>query len=164
MLTVTSVAAQSVTAPKSTVYLALDYSGERWQNSTYWTGADWARVGKDWQHPGTGAPSVRRFAIPEDGKITISGRVSKTKSPILVPRFVARNQIQVTEPGGKIGALGSTLMRQLRAGHKTVTLTDAELRTLAAWIDLNAVFYGSCDLADNAKELRGEPIAMPEIQ
>ena len=89
---------------------------------------------------------------------------SLTKSPSLVPRVPARNQIQVTEPGGKIGALGSTLMRQLRAGHKDVKLTDTELRALAAWIDLNAVFYGSCDPADNAKELAGEPIPMPEIQ
>ena len=97
------------------------------------------------------------------GAFTIS-YASLTKSPSLVPRFPARNQIQVTEPGGKIGALGSTLMRQLRAGHKDVKLTDTELRALAAWIDLNAVFYGSCDPADNAKELTGEPIPMPEIQ
>ena len=114
-------------------------------------------------HGGEKTEKGVNLTAAKSGAFTAS-YVSLTKSPILVPRFVARNQIQVTEPGGKIGALGSTLMRQLRAGHKTVTLTDAELRTLAAWIDLNAVFYGSCDLADNAKELRGEPIAMPEIQ
>jgi hypothetical protein len=90
--------------------------------------------------------------------------VALTKSAALVPRFPARNQIQITEPGGKNGALGSALIRLLRAGHKGVKLKDEELRTLIAWIDLNAVFYGSCDPADNAKEQRGEPIAMPAIQ
>ena len=82
----------------------------------------------------------------------------------LVPRFAARNQIQSTPPGGKHGALGSRLMRMLRQRHEGVTLSDEELRTLAAWIDCNAVFYGSYDAADNAKELRGERIAMPRIQ
>lgn len=90
--------------------------------------------------------------------------VALTKSAALVPRFPARNQIQITEPGGKNSALGSALIRQLRAGHKGVKLKDDELRTLIAWIDLNAVFYGSCDAADNAREQRGEPIAMPAIQ
>ncbi len=90
--------------------------------------------------------------------------VALTQSSSRVPRFPARNQIQVTEPGGRIGALGSTLMRLLRSGHKDVTLTDTELRTLGAWLDLNAVFYGSCNPADNARELKGEAIAMPAIQ
>jgi hypothetical protein len=81
-----------------------------------------------------------------------------------VPRFPKRNQIQITEPGGRIGALGSDLMRLLRKGHEQVKLTDTELRTLAAWIDLNAVFYGSYDPNDNKKEIKGLEIAMPAIQ
>ncbi len=84
--------------------------------------------------------------------------------PRLVPRFPARNQIQTTPPGGKFGALGSRLMRILRQGHQGASPSDEELRTLAAWIDCNAVFYGSYDSQDNKKELRGEIIAMPTIQ
>ena len=82
----------------------------------------------------------------------------------LVPRFPARNQIQTTPPGGKFGALGSRLMQILRDGHEGAVLSDQELRTLAAWIDCNAVFYGSYDRAENEKELRGETIGMPAIQ
>ena len=114
-------------------------------------------------HGGEKPEKGMNLTSSKSGGFTVS-YASLTKSPALVPRFPQRNQIQVAEPGGTIGALGSTLMRQLRVGHKEVKLTDTELRTLAAWIDLNAVFYGSSDPADNARELRGEPIAMPAIQ
>jgi hypothetical protein len=102
----------------------------------------------------------------EKGLNLASGRSyeSLTKSPLLVPRFPKRNAIQITEPGGKIGALGSDLMRLLRTGHEQVKLTDTETRTLAAWLDLNAVFYGSYDPKDNKKEIKGMEIAMPVIQ
>jgi hypothetical protein len=89
---------------------------------------------------------------------------SLTASPSRVPRYPARNQIQVTEPGGKIGARGSDLMKILRAEHYKVALPDADLRALAAWIDMNAVFYGSYDAEENQRELRGEPIPMPSVQ
>jgi hypothetical protein len=81
-----------------------------------------------------------------------------------VKRFVMRNQIQKTPPGGAYGALGSRLMIMLRAGHNDVKLDDSELRRLAAWIDCNAVFYGTFDPAEQAKQLAGERIPMPEIQ
>jgi hypothetical protein len=82
----------------------------------------------------------------------------------LVPRFPQRNQIQVTPPGGQYGARGSRLMTLLRAGHEGVQLTDGELRRLATWIDCNALFYGSFDPAEQAKQLVGERIDMPAIQ
>jgi hypothetical protein len=41
---------------------------------------------------------------------------------------------------------------------------DDDWRRLAAWLDLNAVFRGSCDPGDNEKESRGEMLAMPAIQ
>ncbi|MCC7495507.1 MAG: hypothetical protein IT204_24365 [Fimbriimonadaceae bacterium] len=59
--------------------------------------------------------------------------------PALVPRYAQRNQVQATAPGGQIGARGSRLL-QLLADHHGVRLEDAERRTLAAWIDLNAVY------------------------
>ena len=75
-----------------------------------------------------------------------------------------RNQIQTTPVGGRYGALGSRLMKTLRGGHNDVKLDDSELRRLAAWIDCNAVFYGTFDPAEQAKQLAGERIPMPEIQ
>ncbi|OHB67984.1 MAG: hypothetical protein A2V70_09890 [Planctomycetes bacterium RBG_13_63_9] len=82
----------------------------------------------------------------------------------LVPRFEMRNQIQVTPPGGSIGARGSRLMRLLCAGHEGVELGADEICRLATWIDLNATFYGAYSPEDQARQLRGEMLPMPEIQ
>jgi hypothetical protein len=82
----------------------------------------------------------------------------------LVPRFGARNQIQVTPPGGLYGARGSRLMQMLRAGHEGVELSDDELRRLALWIDLNGIFYGVHEAEDQERMRRGEPVGMPVIQ
>jgi hypothetical protein len=62
------------------------------------------------------------------------------------------------------GALGSRLMKMLREGHYEAQLTAGELRRLAAWIDCNATFYGVYSPERQAKQLRGEILAMPEIQ
>jgi hypothetical protein len=82
----------------------------------------------------------------------------------LVPRFVQRNQIQVTPPGGTYGARGSRLMKLLTEGHEEVLLSADELRRIAAWIDLNAIFYGVYDAEDQARQLAGQRVAMPDIQ
>ena len=58
-------------------YQLLSHREDTWYGSTYWTGPDWTRVGRDWQHPGQDTTSVRRFTAPRDGKVAISGRVSK---------------------------------------------------------------------------------------
>ena len=55
----------------------LSYRDAEWFGSTFWTGPDWTRVGKDWHHPGQNTPSVRRFTAPRDGRVTITGRVFK---------------------------------------------------------------------------------------
>jgi len=94
--------------------------------------------------------------------------VSLTREPPagepLVPRFAMRNQVQVTPAGGHCGALGSRLVTMLRAGHGDVALGDSDWRRLAAWIDCNAVFFGAYDPADQARQVAGQPLAMPEIQ
>jgi hypothetical protein len=82
----------------------------------------------------------------------------------LVPRFVQRNQIQRTVPGGVYGSRGSRLMSLLKSGHEGITLTDQELRHVAAWIDMNAIFYGVYDSDGRARQLMGKPVAMPAIQ
>jgi len=58
-------------------YEPLTHRNDTWYGSTYWTGPDWTRVGRDWHHPGENTPSVRRFTAPRDGRITISGRAYK---------------------------------------------------------------------------------------
>lgn len=82
----------------------------------------------------------------------------------LVPRFGGRNAIQVTPPGGMYGARGSRLLKLLREGHQNVTLTDEEMRTLATWIDLNAIFYGINNPDEQAVIRAGGLVPMPEIQ
>ncbi|MHC4401582.1 MAG: HzsA-related protein [Planctomycetota bacterium] len=82
----------------------------------------------------------------------------------LVPRFGGRNQVQITPPGGAYGALGSRLMKLLRTGHEDVELSPDDLRRLAAWIDLNAIFYGVNLPEAQARQLAGEVLPMPEIQ
>ncbi len=82
----------------------------------------------------------------------------------MVPRFAQRNQVQATPSGGQSGALGSRLLKMLRAGHNNVKLKPGELRRLAAWLDCNAVCYGTFDPALQSDQLNGERIPMPEIQ
>jgi len=84
----------------------------------------------------------------------------------LVPRYWQRNQIQVTPPDDIRNARRSRLMRMFTAEkpHSKVCLSDNDIRRLAAWIDLNAIFYGVYDSHEQAKQLRGETVAMPEIQ
>ncbi len=93
-----------------------------------------------------------------------NGTNPENAAAALVPRFGARNQIQVTPPGGMYGARGSRLVRILRAGHYDTKLGPGDLRRLAAWIDLNAVFYGAYDPAEQARQRRGELVAMPKVQ
>jgi len=88
----------------------------------------------------------------------------KNAAKALVPRFGARNLVQVTPPGGMYGARGSRLLRLLQNGHEGVQLTTEELARLAAWIDLNAIFYGVYLPEDQARQLSGQPVPMPEIQ
>lgn len=84
----------------------------------------------------------------------------------LVPRYWQRNQIQITPPDDIRSARRSRLMRLLLEppGHHAVALESDEIRRLAAWIDLNAIFYGVYDPAEQAKQLAGQAVDMPEIQ
>ena len=92
------------------------------------------------------------------------GTNPKNAAGALVPRFGGRNQIQITPPGGSYGALGSRLIELIRNGHEEVQLSRDELGRLAAWIDLNAIFYGVNPPEDQARLLKGDLLGMPEIQ
>jgi hypothetical protein len=116
----------------------------------------------------TGAPqggfSTSYLSLCGDADFWGGGTNLQNAAKALVPRFGGRNQVQVTPPGGMYGARGSRLMKMLRQGHEKVVLTSEELRRLAAWIDLNAIFYGVNLPEEQARQLRGEPVPMPEIQ
>jgi hypothetical protein len=89
---------------------------------------------------------------------------SLCRDPKMIPRFVQRNQIQQSEPGGNIGAIGSGLIKLLRKNHADVELTPEELRRIGTWIDLNAVFYGTYNPFQLSQQQRGEPIPMPKFE
>jgi len=117
----------------------------------------------------TGAPqgafSRSYVALMQDDRaFWHSGTNPENAAKYLVPRFGGRNQVQMTPPGGLYGARGSRLMKLLRDGHEGVTLGADELRRLALWIDLNAIFYGVYLPADQERMRRGETLGMPEIQ
>ncbi len=54
--------------------------------------------------------------------------------------------------------------RLLHAGHHKVAPSTEELSRIGAWVDCNAIFYGGYDPKKQAKQLKGEAGAMPEVQ
>ncbi len=77
--------------------------------------------------------------------------------------FRVANSEPVSAPGF-FGARNSSLMSLLRKGHEKVSLSSAEYDRLATWMDVNALFYGTFDPAEQARQLRGEIIAGPALQ
>ena len=65
---------------------------------------------------------------------------------------------------GFFGARGSRLMKLMLDGHHDVELTAEEIERLATWMDANALFYGTFDPADQARQQRGERIEGPAIE
>ena len=62
------------------------------------------------------------------------------------------------------GARGSRLMKMLLAGHEGVELTAEDIERLATWMDANALFYGTFDRQDQARQQRGQRIAGPALE
>lgn len=58
------------------------------------------------------------------------------------------SQCEILEPR-QYGAVKSNIMTMLREKHQGVELTDEQLRTIAAWIDLGVPCYGSYDENNN---------------
>ena len=50
-------------------------------------------------------------------------------------------------------------MQWLQQGHQDVALSDSDRERLVTWMDANALFYGTFEPADQARQLRGERIA-----
>ncbi len=114
-------------------------------------------------HPHRGF-SRSYWALCGDRNFNGPGTNPRNAAEALVPRFGMRNRIERTPPGGLYGARGSRLIELLRTGHEGVQLSASELRRIAAWIDCNAVFYGSYGAEDQARELRGERPAVPTVE
>jgi mono/diheme cytochrome c family protein len=77
--------------------------------------------------------------------------------------FRQANSEPLTVPGF-FGARGSPLMKLLLDGHEEVVLSNEEIERLATWMDANALFYGTFDPADQARQQRGQRIEGPKIQ
>ncbi|MGL6225273.1 MAG: hypothetical protein ACRC10_01450 [Thermoguttaceae bacterium] len=68
-----------------------------------------------------------------------------------------------SEPG-RFGARASKLVEQLDRGHHDVVLSEQDWNRLNTWIDANALFYGTFNPTEQAKQQRGERIAGPDLE
>jgi len=117
-------------------------------------------------------------AARADGKVVLTGEPQAhytVSYNVLAPRisysdwagrpgdFRAVNQEPLSTPG-YFGARGSKLMRQLRDGHHGASLTPDDFERLATWMDANALFYGTFDMADQARQQAGQRIEGPKVQ
>jgi hypothetical protein len=64
----------------------------------------------------------------------------------------------------RFGARASRLMTLIDEGHEGVELSPDERERLITWMDANALFYGTFDPDDQARQLRGERIAGPALE
>jgi hypothetical protein len=55
-------------------------------------------------------------------------------------------------------------MRFLLQEHYDVHLTAEEMARMITWMDTTALFYGTFDPADQARQRRGERIAGPGLE
>jgi len=62
------------------------------------------------------------------------------------------------------GAHGSPLARLLLSGHQGVKLEGEDWDRLVTWMDANALFYGTFNFEDQARQQRGERIEGPELE
>ncbi|HUT36651.1 MAG TPA: hypothetical protein VNE39_24390 [Planctomycetota bacterium] len=62
------------------------------------------------------------------------------------------------------GARGSPATKTFTEAHYKVKLSPAEWERVVTWMDANALFYGTFDPADQARQLRGERIAGPKLE
>ena len=125
-------------------------------------------------------PALRSLSWPTkaEGKIVLTGEPQGQYSVsynALAPRvpfsawggkpgdFRLVNSEPVSRPDF-FGARASPLMQKLLKGHSEVKLEPEEIERLATWMDANALFYGTFDPEDQARQLRGELIAGPKIE
>lgn len=108
-----------------------------------------------------------------EGKVVLTGQPAGEFSRsynALVPLVVysawgntQNNHEPLTMPD-RFGARGSRLTTLLDRGHYDVKLSSEEWDRLVTWMDANALFYGTFNTANQAKQLRGERIAGPDLE
>lgn len=81
----------------------------------------------------------------------------------MIPCWPEYNRVQTTPAGPGVNALGSGLWAVLSQAPHNKRITAEEKRLLAAWIDLNATFYGRYEKHLLLKQFKGEPVPMPAI-
>ena len=69
----------------------------------------------------------------------------------------------LTQPD-RFGARASKLVTLLDNGHYDVKLSPQEWERIVTWIDANALFYGTFNPEDQAKQQLGERIAGPDLE
>lgn len=77
--------------------------------------------------------------------------------------FRVINSEPTTQPDF-FGARASPLVNLLLRGHHGVQLSAEEWERLFTWMDCNALFYGTFNVADQKKQLLGEVIAGPDLE
>jgi len=73
------------------------------------------------------------------------------------------NHEPMTEPG-RFGARASALVHLLEQGHYDAKLSADDWDRINTWIDANALFYGTFNREDQARQQRGERIEGPELE
>jgi hypothetical protein len=112
-------------------------------------------------------------AGPEGKPIVLTGepdgRYSKSYNVLgkLVPYSswggLEQNGEPLTQPD-RFGARASRLMDMLLKGHHDVKLDETDMDRIVTWMDANALFYGTFEPEDQARQLRGERIDGPALQ
>ena len=75
----------------------------------------------------------------------------------------ANNYEPLTAPD-RFGARASKLVGLLDRGHYGVSLSPDDWDRIVTWIDANALFYGTFNPQNQARQLRGEQIAGPDLE
>lgn len=109
-----------------------------------------------------------------EGKIDLTGEPEGqfSRSYNALVRMVPFSQWQGTPQANfeplthpdQFGARASSLMPLLLAGHEGVELSAEEYERLVTWMDNNALFYGTFDPEDQARQQRGERISGPALE
>lgn len=73
------------------------------------------------------------------------------------------NSEPLTRPGF-FGARGAKILQCFEPGHYGVKLSEDEHDRVVTWMDANALFYGTFDPADQARQQRGERIARAGLE
>ncbi len=73
------------------------------------------------------------------------------------------NSEPITQPGA-FGSYNNPLIKLLREGHYDAVLAREDFDRLITWMDANALFYGTFDPDDQARQRRGERISGPKLE